>query len=181
MQERPAKRPMKSRALVAPGRQKEVYLAAGPAVMCLHLNEKARKGKREIQAELRGRGLCQAQTLEECISSSSSSGFAVMPLQLERSESGKQLFQSSQQVSQPASTDEGAQKIQISSSAAAFKSLKLFFLLLFACVHQAENKESVQPRACKLSVACSGLCVCDFPALPRLVGLGAEGGVRHAV
>ena len=75
---------MKSRPPVAPGRHKEVYLAVKPRVMCLHLNEKARKerererereteGGREIQAELRGQGPCQAETLEECSSSALSS------------------------------------------------------------------------------------------------------------
>ena len=34
---------MKSRVLVAPGRHKEVYLAVKLGVMCLHLNEKARR------------------------------------------------------------------------------------------------------------------------------------------
>lgn len=43
MQECPAEAAMKSRGLVAPGRHKEVDLAAGLRVMCLHLNEKARK------------------------------------------------------------------------------------------------------------------------------------------
>lgn len=58
--------------------------------------ERQRRGGREIQAELRGWGVRQAKTLEECRSRPL---FAVMPLLL--SESGKQLFQSSQQVSQP--------------------------------------------------------------------------------
>lgn len=43
LKECPAERPMKSRAPVAPGRHKEVYLAVKLRVMCLHLNEKARK------------------------------------------------------------------------------------------------------------------------------------------
>lgn len=45
-EEYPAERPMKSRPLVAPSRHKEVYLAVKLRVMCLHLNEKARKGER---------------------------------------------------------------------------------------------------------------------------------------
>lgn len=43
MQGCPAERPMKSRALAAPGLHKEADLAVKLRVMCLHLNEKARK------------------------------------------------------------------------------------------------------------------------------------------
>lgn len=39
----PAERPMKSRILVAPSRHKEVCLAVMLRVMCLHLNQRARK------------------------------------------------------------------------------------------------------------------------------------------
>lgn len=45
-EECPAERPMKSRALVAPGRHKEVDLAVKLRIMCLHLNEKARRKKK---------------------------------------------------------------------------------------------------------------------------------------
>lgn len=77
MECRSALQKRKQRAPVAPGRHKEVNLAAKQRVMCLHLNEKARKErdteKGEGEAELRGRGLCQAETLEECIGGSSGS------------------------------------------------------------------------------------------------------------
>lgn len=46
-EEYPAERPMKSRPLVAPGRHKGVYLAVRLRVMCLHLNEKARKAEKK--------------------------------------------------------------------------------------------------------------------------------------
>lgn len=50
--------------------QRKVYLAVKLRVMCLHLNERARKREDgEMQAELSGRRLCQAETLEECSSS----------------------------------------------------------------------------------------------------------------
>lgn len=56
MQECPAERPMKSRAPVAPGRHKEVDLAAKPRVMCLHLNEKARKERETGKGRERNTG-----------------------------------------------------------------------------------------------------------------------------
>lgn len=45
VEESPAESPMKSRELVGPGRHKEVNLAAQLRIMCLYLNEKAKRKK----------------------------------------------------------------------------------------------------------------------------------------
>lgn len=55
-EECPAEGPMKSRALVAPGRHKEVDLAVKLRIMCLHLNERARREKKRQRKEERERG-----------------------------------------------------------------------------------------------------------------------------
>lgn len=52
----PAEKPMESRVLVAPGRHKEVYLAVKLGVMCLHLNEKARKERETEKGRERNTG-----------------------------------------------------------------------------------------------------------------------------